>query len=205
MGIITLFIVSFTIALSGALAPGPLLATVIAQSFRHGAKTAPLIMLGHAALEAVLMGLIVLGIAPLVSSAAVMRAIALAGALVLCYFGIRLLVSVPRLRMDTESSPATASHLVLMGITVSLSNPYWTVWWLTIGLSLVLAAKQQGWLAIIIFFLGHVSADFGWYGIVSVGISRGRKSFSDKTYRAAIAACAVALIGFALYFALRAF
>ena len=125
MPLFSLFAVSFTIALSGALAPGPLLAAVIAQSFRHGAKTAPLIMLGHAVLEALLLGLIMLGVAPLVSAPQAVRAISLCGSLVLCYFGVRLLLSVPRLSLKTESRPATARGLMLMGITVSLSNPYW--------------------------------------------------------------------------------
>ena len=130
-----------------------------------------------------------------------MRAITLTGSLVLCYFGIRLLSPASRPRMETKALPASTRHLVLLGISVSLSNPYWTIWWLTIGLGLVLAAKQQGWMAVAVFFLGHVSADLGWYSIVSAGVSRSRKLISDKVYRAAISFCAIALIGFGLYFA----
>ena len=69
----------------------------------------------------------------------------------------------------------------------------------------MLAAKQQGWPAILVFFLGHVAADFAWYTIVSLGISRGKKFISDTAYRASIAACAACLIGFAAWFAFRAF
>jgi len=204
MSILSVFMVSFTIALSGALAPGPLLTTVIAQSIRHGAKSGPLIILGHAALEAVMIGLIMLGLTPLVSNPSIMRAISLAGALVLFYFGVQLLWSIPRLSLETTPPPASKKRLVLLGVTVSLSNPYWTIWWLTIGLGLVLAASRQGWLAVAVFFFGHVVADLAWYSIISLGISRGRKFISDKVYRASIAVCAAALIGFALYFALTA-
>lgn len=49
-----IFIVSFTIALSGAMMPGPLLTAVISESMKHGRKTGPLIILGHAILEVIM-------------------------------------------------------------------------------------------------------------------------------------------------------
>jgi len=62
MGYLWIFALSFTIALSGALAPGPLLAAVISQSARQGAKIGPLIILGHAAVELVMVIFIVVGL-----------------------------------------------------------------------------------------------------------------------------------------------
>lgn len=205
MDYLSIFLMSFTIALSGALMPGPLLTAVIAESAKHGFKSAPLMILGHAILEALAIGLIILGFAGFASNASAMRFITIIGSLVLLYFGLSMIRSLPQLSLKTKSGSLKSSSLILMGITVSMSNPYWSFWWLTIGLGLVLAAQKQGYLAVLIFFTGHISADLGWYCLVSWGVSKGRKFISDFIYRGIILACAVALIGFGVYFGLTAF
>ena len=63
MNYFSIFIVSFTIALSGALAPGPLLTAVIYESTRKGFKAGPLVILGHALLEVIILALIISGLA----------------------------------------------------------------------------------------------------------------------------------------------
>jgi threonine/homoserine/homoserine lactone efflux protein len=206
MDYFSVFLTSFTIALSGALMPGPLLTAVIAETAKHGFKSGPLMIAGHALLEALTLGLIVFGLAGLVSNNTVaMRFIAAIGSLVLFYFGLTMIASLPKLSLKSKSASLKATNLVLMGITISLSTPYFAFWWLTIGLGLVLAAQKQGMLAVFIFFLGHIAADLGWYSLVSWGISKGRKLISDRTYRLIILACAVVLIGFSLYFGSSAF
>ena len=205
MGYLSIFLASFAIALSGALMPGPLLTAVVAESAKHGFKSGPFMILGHAILEAIMIGALLLGLAGIVKNIAVMRSIAVIGALILLYFGFKMLASLPGLSLQTKAYPAKSSNLIFLGITVSLSNPYWAFWWLTIGLGLVLAAGKLGLLAVLFFFFGHILADLGWYSMVSWGISKGRNFISDKAYRRMILVCALALIGFGLYFGLNAF
>jgi threonine/homoserine/homoserine lactone efflux protein len=185
--------------------PGPLLTTVIAESTRHGFKTGPFISLGHALLEAVMVGFIILGFTHFIHNPALILAISLAGSLILLYFGISMLTSIPRLSVDFKNNYKKSSSLILLGITMSITNPYWTVWWLTIGLGLVLAAQKQGFLAIGIFFLGHILADFGWYSIVSLAISKGRRFISLKIYKSIIFICGLTLLGFSIYFLISSF
>ncbi|MCM8765188.1 MAG: hypothetical protein NC830_07520 [Candidatus Omnitrophica bacterium] len=45
---------SFTIALSGVLNPGPLLAITVTRSLKYGAKQGPLLIFGHSILELVM-------------------------------------------------------------------------------------------------------------------------------------------------------
>jgi threonine/homoserine/homoserine lactone efflux protein len=200
MDYFSIFLMSFTIALSGALMPGPLLTTVISESAKHGFKSGPLLILGHAILEALTVGLIVFGLAGFISNTLTMRLIAAIGSMVLLYFGVAMIASLPGLSLKSKKTSPKTSNLVLLGITVSASNPYFAFWWLTIGLGLVLAAQKQGLLAILIFFAGHITADLGWYSLVSWGISKGREFISDRVYRGIILACALALMGFSLYF-----
>lgn len=219
MNYLSIFFVSLAIALSGALAPGPLLAAVIGESARHGTKTGPLMILGHAILEMLMVAALVLGLAQVIHQSWLVTAISIAGSLILLFFGLKMLLSIPKMTLELpapETSgdtsitkgkslfPAAKSSAALVGqgFIMSIANPYWAIWWLTIGLGLVLAAQRQGWLAIGVFFLGHILADFGWYAIVSLAVSRGRRFISLTVYKSVILVCALILIGFGLYFGL---
>lgn len=200
MNLLSIFIISFTIALSGALMPGPLMTAIIAHSPRHGFKTGPLFILGHAVLELFMIALIVLGLSRFIENESILRWIAIAGAVILIFFGVDMIRSLKGLKLDLEAGGTRRSSLVFMGITMSAVNPFWTIWWLTIGLGFVLAAQKAGPLAIAVFFSGHILADFGWYSAVSFTISAGRRFISDRIYKRLIAVCAIVLIGFGIYF-----
>lgn len=205
MDYFSIFIISFTIGLSGALAPGPLLATVIYESAKNGFKAGPLIIFGHALLEMLMVALILIGLSRFIQSPTLVKAIFFTGALIFIYFGISMLRSLPKVSLDFKKDYRKSTNLIFTGIAMSIANPYWTIWWLTIGLGLVLTAQKQGLLAIGIFFSGHISADLGWYSLVSLLIGRGKGFVPQKAYKIMIAICAITLIGFGVYFGISAF
>jgi threonine/homoserine/homoserine lactone efflux protein len=180
--------------------PGPLLAAVIYESTRHGSKAGPLFTLGHALLEVLMIAGIIFGFSHFLSTPLALRMVAIAGSIILFCFGLSMIISLPRLTLPQAGLPTRPANLIWLGITMSLTNPYWTIWWLTIGLGLVLAAHKQGMLAIVVFFIGHISADLGWYSLVSLMIHKGRKFISIKIYRGMVLCCALVLIGFAGWF-----
>ncbi len=201
MSIPTIFFVSFVIALSGALAPGPLLATVIYESARRGFHSAPLMMLGHAVLEAVMVAVLVFGFARIINNPLLLKIISLSGALILCYFGMRMLLTLPKASLELKSvTHRHATSLPLLGLTMSLANPYWTIWWMTTGLGMLLVAQKAGITGIAAFFLGHILADTCWYCVVSFAISRGKHLLSRKTYQWIIFFCAATLLSFGVWF-----
>jgi arginine exporter protein ArgO len=59
---------------------------------------------------------------------------------------------------------------------------------------------ETGLIALVVFYLGHISADLIWYTGVSVGIVSGKKVLSDKIYRIILLICGIFLIGLAFYF-----
>ncbi|HNQ35559.1 MAG TPA: LysE family transporter [bacterium] len=206
MGYISIFLVSFAIAFSGALAPGPLLAAVISGSLKSGFRAGPLLIAGHALLEIVMVALLVLGLGRFINTPPVIKAISLAGAAILVYFGIGLLRRLPSISLDfSAGSAGRDAGFFLQGITLSLANPYWAVWWLTIGLGLLLSAGRLGLPGLLFFFTGHILADLAWYSFVSFSLSRGRRFVSLKVYRSILAACAAVVISFGLYFGFKAF
>jgi threonine/homoserine/homoserine lactone efflux protein len=73
---------------------------------------------------------------------------------------------------------------VWSGIFLSLANPYWLIWWLTIGLGYVIFAAKFGLVGVFLFFAGHILADLAWYTLVSAAVAYGRNFFTDGLYRA---------------------
>lgn len=192
-----LFFTSFVIGLSGALMPGPMLALTISQTPRRGAKTGPLMVLGHGILEGTLVAALALGVAHFLTDNRVIGIIGLGGGVMLLWMGQGMLRSAPTLTLQTEAAATRRSlHPVLAGILASLANPYWTIWWATIGFSYILVGLEFGAPGVIAFFLGHISADLAWYSLVSLGVSRGKKFLSDKLYRGLIGFCGAALLFF---------
>lgn len=219
----SLFVSSFLIALSGAMMPGPLLTATISESVKRGPVAGPLIMSGHLLLEGTLVLALIAGVAPLLQKDLFFILVSFGGALILGWMAFGMFRSLPTLRIEWESDggqaedvqnpaggpagpagpekkSASSARALRTGILLSIANPYWVVWWATIGLGLVARAQKVGLLGILFFFLGHQAADFAWYSIVSTAVGKGRRFFSDRVYRGIIAVSAVVLTGFAVYF-----
>ncbi len=204
---LAIFAGSFTLALSGALMPGPLFTMTIAESTRRGFRAGPLLITGHSVLELVLVVAIILGLGPFLKLAPVMTVIALLGGGVLTWLGIDMIRSSGKLTLQQEqvaASRSLAGHPIIMGILGSLANPYWIIWWATIGLGYLISTMQFGWLGVTVFFCGHISGDFAWYSLVSYGISRGKRILKDESYRLVIRVCGVFLLGFGGWFVFSA-
>jgi threonine/homoserine/homoserine lactone efflux protein len=207
------FVSSFIIALSGALMPGPLLAVTVRDTTRRGFAAAPLLVLGHGLLEAGLVALILLGLAEWVRGDAATTVIALAGGAMLFWMALGMAREVRTLRFDlgagASGGPAGGKEEerrgvvgpVLNGIVASISNPYWIIWWATIGLGYLVLSREFGSLGIALFFAGHILADLAWYMFVGYAVSMGRSRFSDRAYRWVVGACSGFLFFFALSFA----
>ena len=200
MNYLSIFFVSFCIALSGALVPGPLLTLVISESTKRGFKSGPLVIAGHAIIEVLMVLLIVLGFSKFIAGGNILKIIAIFGSLILIYFAIDMFRSIPGLSIDVKTNSKPSGNLTLLGVTSSLANPYWSIWWLSIGMGLLLSAKNLGVMGVAIFFLGHILADLGFYSVVSFSMSRGRKFLSLKIYKAIIFSCALTLLIFGLFF-----
>ena len=198
---ITLFVTSFIVALSGAIMPGPLLTVTITESARRGLMTGPLLIAGHAILELTLVLALLMGLAPLLKLEPVFIVIALAGSAVLLWMGIGMLKSLPAVTLVTDGNVAGGRNLILSGILMSLVNPYWSIWWATIGLGYILHSMDAGIMGVVAFFSGHVLGDLFWYAAVSTTIWKGRRLLSDRGYRILIGSCAIFLIVFSCLFA----
>jgi len=201
MSLIVLGVSSFLIALSGALVPGPLFTITVSESARRGASTGPLIILGHGILELLIVALVLSGLSPFLSHDTTRHVISLVGGGMLILMGILLLRDVPKARLDVpEEKKGKGMNLIVTGILGSITNPYWVIWWGTIGLGYLVSSLKYGIMGVIIFFLGHISADLAWYSLVSYAVSKGKRIMGEKGYRAVLLLCGIFLIFFGGWF-----
>ncbi len=194
---------AFLIALTGAMAPGPLLTVSIEHTIRRGGPSAMMLLVGHALLEAALLVGLAFGLRRVLVSPGVTVALSLLGGTFLLWMGGGMLLDAVRGRLTLSMEPGTSTSRlgpVLRGAVVSLSNPYWIIWWAVVGLKLASDALAIGPLAVGAFFVGHELADFGWYGIVIGLVATGRRFVSDRVYRVVIGVCATALLYIGLTF-----
>lgn len=200
LALLTIFSTSFIIALSGALMPGPLLTVTVSESSRRGAMTGPMMIFGHGLLELTLVCALLAGLGPLLARDDVFILISLTGGTVLFWMGLTMLRSLPQLSLERDSSASRSRNLVLAGIVLSVVNPYWLIWWASIGLGYILHSLKFGLLGVAAFFTGHILADLAWYAAVSFGVAKGRLLFDNALYRKLIGGCGLFLILFSGWF-----
>lgn len=193
-----IFLTALTVGFSGAMMPGPLLTYTIKQSLSRGPASGFIITLGHALLELVLLILIFLGLNIILQSEAAQITIGISGGLMLVYMGADMIVRAVKNKLSAGADGRSGSRgMMLSGAVISAANPYFLLWWAVIGLNLVLRSYNEfGFIGVAVFFAGHMSSDFIWYGAVSVIVGTTRKFIKQTPYRVIIAALGALLVFF---------
>lgn len=188
---------AFMVGLSGAMSPGPYLTLTITRTLRNGRASALLMLVGHALLEAALLIGFAFGLQEFLGRPAVTTGMTLAGGGVLLWMGFDLFRGAWRgdIVADLhESGQKPTGNPVIHGALISISNPYWTLWWVTIGIKLAADGLAIGVVGVVAFFIGHQLADIVWYSFVVLAVSSGRGLLSDRVYRTVITGLALFLL-----------
>jgi threonine/homoserine/homoserine lactone efflux protein len=183
------------ISLSGALMPGPIFATAVAKGYQD-ARAGLKISLGHAVIEIPLIIAIFLGFETVLKDQAIFAAIGIIGGVFLLYMG----VSMFRTKMEGDQIKGSRLSSFSAGVALTAVNPYFLLWWATVGASLISIATGYGLIIIPLFIAVHLACDFGWLHFVSLSVNRSKKFLTGERYRALFAVCGVILVIFALYF-----
>lgn len=208
MDITAIFATSFMLGLTGAMMPGPLLVVTVGDTVRRGFWAGPLIILGHAILELALVVLLVLGLASVLTREQTQIIIGIVGGLFLLYFGYTMSRDAFRGRVTLDldgdagdmSAQTKGMHPVAAGILVSMSNPYWIMWWATVGLAYITEALKRGNSGVVSFYSGHIMADLAWYGLVAAVVAGGSRFISQRAYNNVLVVCGLFVFGLGLYF-----
>jgi threonine/homoserine/homoserine lactone efflux protein len=208
-----IFIGSMIVAFSGALVPGPMLTLVISSVARKGFWTSFFIVVGHAILELIVVISFFLGILKFLDNPLIGKIIGILGGIFLFYIGIDIIVSIFKkkfiidfksvLKQRTITGKSTII-VIFKGILISLMNPYWYIWWISIGAAFILKSVQFNTAGITSFYIGHISADFIWYLFIGFLVNTGRRFFNQKIYNGILIACSIFLFYLAIRFIVEA-
>jgi threonine/homoserine/homoserine lactone efflux protein len=198
-----LFAMAFVTGLSGALMPGPVLALVIGAAARYGTLAGIVAILGHAAVELPVVLMLMFGIGAFVQRPKVLAAIGFIGGLALLLMGLDMLRSaaaVASANIEGGTAPLGLLGVFLGGAGASLANPYFAIWWATVGAGQIATVGSRSPAAWVTFYTGHVSSDFLWYALVAWAIGRGRNLLGVTGHQTLIVVCGVALLALGCYF-----
>ena len=192
-------IIVIIISASGVMSPGPLFAANITHGLKHGSKAGIKIAIGHSLVELPLVILLGIGILSLEIFPEFREIISVLGAITLFVFAFIQIKTVfnknKKTRIKLEQGP------VVTGILLSVLNPFFIIWWLTIGLKLISDAMAiWAFAGILIVFVLHIWMDFVWLGATAFLISKSKKIISNTSYRAIILALSIILIYFGITF-----
>jgi threonine/homoserine/homoserine lactone efflux protein len=183
---------AFLISLSGVIAPGPVTAVTIGKG-NESPHAGALIAIGHGVIEVPLMISMLYGFGYLLNLSHTKLVIAFVGGLFLLFMG----VSMFRRGMQVQATSKMYAHPpIVAGILLSLGNPYFLIWWATVGAALILRSVSFGTVAFIIFALVHWLCDFLWYYFLSVLSFKGGQFFGKRFQKIAFATCGVILLFF---------
>ncbi len=125
---------SFAVGLSGALVPGPMLTVTISDSLKKGFVAGPLVVLGHFIAELTLILIIFAGLSWFIGSSTAVFVIGTLGGFMRVILSYRILGSSNSLKDVKEDNVISKGYgSVLSGVLTSISNPFFFIWWATIG------------------------------------------------------------------------
>ncbi len=198
-----IFFTAYLTGFSGAVVPGPLLSVTVNETIRRGIYAGPLLIVGHALLEIGIIAALIYGLSRYLESPLAGGILGVFGGVVLLWLGYGIIKESREGMLDLEAGRDEKSfgwNIIFAGIIVSLSNPFFIIWWGSIGAGYVMMSLQYGVAGILAFYLGHILSDFSWYTFVSWLVVRGKSRVSARVYQGVTAACGVFLAGMAVFF-----
>ncbi len=187
---LSILLQSLLIGYSGAMMPGSLLTYTIDKSLTGGTKSGLVISIGHSLLELALVAAILFGFGELLTANMTQIVIGFGGGALLAWMGYGMIRDAwqNKLTIATGQVKGQAKNELIAGAAISAANPHFVVWWAVIGLGLIMAAYNSfGIPGVVIFYLGHITADITWYCFVGFTAGRFSRYLTGRAYRFVIA------------------
>jgi len=184
------------ISFSGVMAPGPMFAVTLAKSYKSP-WAGTQIALGHAVIEVPLILLIYFGFAQFFQDNIVRLVLSVLGSGMIIWLGISMF----RARVEvTQKGKDLPYNAFTAGILTSVFNPFFLVWWATIGSMLIMRILDFGTVGLIVFVIVHWLCDLIWLSLVSNVIYRTHALWGRRIQEWLFIACSLLLVGFGIWF-----
>ena len=189
------------ISLSGVMLPGPLTAATIARGY-NDKNAGAMIGIGHGIVEVPIIALIYFGFAAFIADPLVKMVTGLAGGALLVVMGLLIFFT---FRKPLEGSAVLPYSALVTGIVMTGGNPYFLLWWATIGVALIAGAVAFGIYGLVLFTIVHLTCDIVWDQVVSMTVFRTRHLWTPGVQKTVFSICAAVLIGFGVLYGVSVF
>ena len=184
------------ISFSGVMMPGPMFAVTLAKSYKSPLAGAQ-ISVGHAVIEVPLILLIYFGFTRFFQNNIVQLVLSLLGGAMIIWMGIGMFRSRTQV---VESGKDLPYNAFVAGILMSALNPFFILWWATVGSLLIMKFLDFGVVGLSIFTVAHWLCDLIWLSFVSILVYKTRALWGKKFQQGAFIACSLLLVGFGVWF-----
>ena len=187
------------ISASGVMSPGPLFAANVMYGLREGKISGIKIAVGHTIVEFPLILLLGIGFFSIESIPEIRTAITVLGAVGLFGFAIFQIRTVTKQKVSLQIKSGQGPFVA--GILLSALNPFFIVWWLTVGLVLISVSIQNfGIIGIVILFLFHIWMDYAWLFTIAAFSSKAKNYLSKRNFKIIIIGLSIILIYYGVDF-----
>jgi len=184
------------ISFSGVMMPGPMFAVTLAKSFKSP-WTGAQMSLGHAVIEVPLILLIYFGFARFFENSVVQLVLSIIGGGMIIWLGVSMFRARAEVAQSGKDLPYSA---FTAGIITSGFNPFFLLWWATIGSMLIMRFLHFGITGLTVFIVVHWLCDLVWLSFVSVLVYRTHSLWGKKFQEGLFIACSLLLVGFGGWF-----
>jgi threonine/homoserine/homoserine lactone efflux protein len=186
-------------SLSGVMAPGPMFTMTLAKSYKSPWAGAQ-VSLGHAVIEVPLILLIYFGIAQFFQQIVVQLVLSVLGGGMIIWIGIGMF----RTRKEVARGSKNTSYSAFMtGILMSVLNPFFLVWWVTVGSLLLMTFLEFSPQGLILFIAVHWLCDLVWLSLFSFTVYKTRTFLNQRLQEWIFIVFSVALLYFGGWFIVK--
>ncbi len=200
------------VSASGVLSPGPLFFINIIYGSKQGITGGIKIAFGHTMVEFPLVIALALGLftfSHFVNNEN-LKIISSIGGIAIIVFAIIQIISITKGKADKQNAYVAVSDKkgpILLGVIFSALNPFFLIWWFTVGLKLITDSIHFFGFVIGILFLFsfHIWMDYAWLVITSYLIYRGISVLKTQFYSALLISISTILAFYGIYIILNIF
>jgi threonine/homoserine/homoserine lactone efflux protein len=192
-----LFLLSvIAISLTGVMMPGPVTAVTVAKGSQRK-EAGALVAIGHGLIELPLILLIYFGLAHFLTLTEVKISVGLAGGALLIWMALIMVKNRPSVFSEQKE---LAHGSVVAGLATTVANPYFFIWWATVGAALLASAHDFGAAGLAAVGVTHWLCDFAWLYLVSWAVFKSRRLWTQRVNSVVFGICSAILAGFGAWF-----
>jgi len=194
--VLTILLSVVVISFSGVMMPGPMFAVALAKSYRSPWAGAQM-SLGHAVIEVPLILLIYYGFAQFFQNTMLQLVLSVVGGGMIIWMGIRMFRARTQViqRGKDRSYNAFSAGIIMSGL-----NPFFLLWWATIGSMLIMRIIGFGVIGVVAFIVVHWMCDLIWLSFVSTLVYKTHSLWGQRFQEWVFIGCSLLLVGFGTWF-----